>query len=405
MPEEQDNQIEPRNAGGISRRSETARRGSDAARFVRGLSLRHDPEKSIEQSVAFRYVRSFGSYGRGDGQFASESPISLANTATEIYVGDTANHRIQVFDKQGNFLRKWGQPGNQPGQFRDLADVRVGPDGRIYVLDADDGYEDADDSEDFIDFVEIDDGDGPLEFYEADRGGGRIRPDPFLLQIFNQDTTVNSVIPARGYTFGVSLNHELYFPMSWGIQILDAEGGSDRQIPLPRVSSLEFDFDGFLNVLSKSGERESEPDWQLKVLTTDGELIRQWPLDGSIDSVRRIDDWHKFKFCVDRQRRYYFLNHNLDENQHRVDPSVTVLDHQGRVLTDFPLERVNTNPIVSENDGVLISRSAGGITASNDGYLYIFCSETYVVKNQTTPHLSDLVFTNEIQIYRRNDYG
>jgi hypothetical protein len=38
MPEEQDNQIERREPGGISRRSETARRGSDAASFVRGLT-------------------------------------------------------------------------------------------------------------------------------------------------------------------------------------------------------------------------------------------------------------------------------------------------------------------------------------------------------------------------------
>jgi hypothetical protein len=38
MPEEQDKQIERRDPGGISRRSETARRGSDAARFVGSLA-------------------------------------------------------------------------------------------------------------------------------------------------------------------------------------------------------------------------------------------------------------------------------------------------------------------------------------------------------------------------------
>jgi hypothetical protein len=40
MPEEQDNQIKRRDSAGISRRSETARRGSDAAGFVRGLAKR-----------------------------------------------------------------------------------------------------------------------------------------------------------------------------------------------------------------------------------------------------------------------------------------------------------------------------------------------------------------------------
>jgi len=40
MPEEQDNQIDRRDPGGISRRAETARRGSDAAGFVRGIAKR-----------------------------------------------------------------------------------------------------------------------------------------------------------------------------------------------------------------------------------------------------------------------------------------------------------------------------------------------------------------------------
>jgi len=45
MPEEQENQIERRDPGGMNRRSETARRGTDAARFVGDLTKRKTPVK------------------------------------------------------------------------------------------------------------------------------------------------------------------------------------------------------------------------------------------------------------------------------------------------------------------------------------------------------------------------
>ena len=62
MPEELDNPIERRDSGGIRRRSETARRGSEAASFVRGLANR-STESSIERLISFEYLNSFGSFG------------------------------------------------------------------------------------------------------------------------------------------------------------------------------------------------------------------------------------------------------------------------------------------------------------------------------------------------------
>jgi uncharacterized protein (TIGR03663 family) len=43
----------------------------------------------------------------GDGQFREPWGIAVADDGT-IFVADTWNGRIQVFDSQGNFLRKWG---------------------------------------------------------------------------------------------------------------------------------------------------------------------------------------------------------------------------------------------------------------------------------------------------------
>ncbi len=52
----------------------------------------------------------------GDGQFYEPQAIAV-DSAGNIYVSDTGNHRIQKFDANGKFLTKWGRNGIAPGQF------------------------------------------------------------------------------------------------------------------------------------------------------------------------------------------------------------------------------------------------------------------------------------------------
>ncbi|MEK7382142.1 MAG: NHL repeat-containing protein, partial [Elusimicrobiota bacterium] len=52
-----------------------------------------------------------------------------------VYVADTGNHRVQIFDRDGNFLYAFGEKGAEPGKLRDPESVSVGVDGRIYVAD------------------------------------------------------------------------------------------------------------------------------------------------------------------------------------------------------------------------------------------------------------------------------
>jgi hypothetical protein len=54
------------------------------------------------------------------------------------YVGEFGeNHRISKFDRDGTFLKCWGEMGNQPGQFSRIRALALGPkDGLLYVADA-----------------------------------------------------------------------------------------------------------------------------------------------------------------------------------------------------------------------------------------------------------------------------
>ena len=53
-----------------------------------------------------------------------------------MYVPDTGNQRIQVFNSLGQFLSKWGTFGSADGQFNDPYDAAVDASGAIYVVDA-----------------------------------------------------------------------------------------------------------------------------------------------------------------------------------------------------------------------------------------------------------------------------
>ena len=73
------------------------------------------------------YLFEFGDgAGSGDSQF--RWPVALAFDSQDcLYVTDEQNHRVTVFDSNGEFLRKWGSPGRGEGQFNGPAGVAAGP--------------------------------------------------------------------------------------------------------------------------------------------------------------------------------------------------------------------------------------------------------------------------------------
>ncbi len=52
-----------------------------------------------------------------------------------VYVADTNNSRIQVFDSTGKFSSKWGSAGSEPGQFRFAVGVDTDSRGNVYVTE------------------------------------------------------------------------------------------------------------------------------------------------------------------------------------------------------------------------------------------------------------------------------
>jgi DNA-binding beta-propeller fold protein YncE len=82
------------------------------------------------------FKRKFGGFGSNDGQFNYPQGVALDPTNNEVYVADTNNHRIQVFNANGVHQRDWGGNGTANGQFNYPQGVAFDPNSReVYVAD------------------------------------------------------------------------------------------------------------------------------------------------------------------------------------------------------------------------------------------------------------------------------
>jgi DNA-binding beta-propeller fold protein YncE len=75
-----------------------------------------------------------GIAGSGDGQFDGPR-YAAADSSGRVYVTDTGNNRVEVFDRNGNFLRKWGSAGVDAGQFDGPSGIDITVDRHVIVVD------------------------------------------------------------------------------------------------------------------------------------------------------------------------------------------------------------------------------------------------------------------------------
>lgn len=79
---------------------------------------------------------SGGGLGSGNGQFRAPQGVAV-DAAGNIYVADTQNDRVQVFDSSGAFVRKFGTPGSVAGKLNGPRGLGIDTAGNVYVADSD----------------------------------------------------------------------------------------------------------------------------------------------------------------------------------------------------------------------------------------------------------------------------
>lgn len=82
----------------------------------------------------FRFMSSFGEPGTKEGAFKKPSAVAVGSGGL-IYVADMLNNRIQVFEDSGKFVRSWGTYGKDEGQLANPLGLDVDSRNRVYVVD------------------------------------------------------------------------------------------------------------------------------------------------------------------------------------------------------------------------------------------------------------------------------
>jgi len=129
-----------------STRVKFGRRGGDVGCFTwpRGISVNEDGEIVVADSSNHRiqvfdghgeFLRQFGQYGQADGEFDCLAGVCVNKNNGQIVIADRYNHRIQIFTSQGGWIRSFGEEGYWDGQMSYPWGVACAPDGNIFVCD------------------------------------------------------------------------------------------------------------------------------------------------------------------------------------------------------------------------------------------------------------------------------
>jgi len=81
------------------------------------------------------YVRQWGSQGGGAGQFEIPAGIAVNSQANQVYVSSSYDDRIEIFDTQGNYQGQWGSTGTGGGLFNNPWGVSLDASGQVFVAD------------------------------------------------------------------------------------------------------------------------------------------------------------------------------------------------------------------------------------------------------------------------------
>lgn len=111
-----------------------------------GVSIHHQPIKGSPFKVMVTNPRTYNKVtrpllcigGPGEVRGKLKLPCGVAvDSEGKILVADCHNHRIQIFDSQGRFLKSFGNLGEKNGQLNNPTDVAVDKQGNIIVCDKD----------------------------------------------------------------------------------------------------------------------------------------------------------------------------------------------------------------------------------------------------------------------------
>jgi sugar lactone lactonase YvrE len=108
-------------------------------RFLYVVDTQQD-QVIVYDADSLKPLRRIGTGGKNHfltspGDFGAPQGVALDKDGN-VYVTDTLNNRVEIFDADGNFISQFGKNGDGPGYFERPKGVAVDTDGHIWVADA-----------------------------------------------------------------------------------------------------------------------------------------------------------------------------------------------------------------------------------------------------------------------------
>lgn len=232
-------------------------------------------------------------YGGFDSE-ALNKPMDVAQIGQSIYVTDTNNQRVQVFDLSGAPTFKFGSEGDQPGQFRFPYGISGDSKGNVYVADLYNGC------------VSIHDSKGKfLRYFAESKPGEKIIDSPGGLRIFGD----------KLYVTDIRRNSVMIFELN-GKKLAEIGKLGVQPGELRAPNAVAVDSDGSLFVSDSGNQRVQVFDKNGKFVriingTTDGKgnSVFVNPRGIGLDSKGRvyvISNLTHVIFCFDKEGQQQF---------------------------------------------------------------------------------------------------
>jgi DNA-binding beta-propeller fold protein YncE len=100
-------------------------------------NMAHAPKDYLRITICTleeEYIGQFTTFGYDDGELVWPTSIAI-DQQEQIYVSDEQRHDVQVFDRNGCFVRRWGALGSGEGQFNRPNGLAIDADGNVLVVD------------------------------------------------------------------------------------------------------------------------------------------------------------------------------------------------------------------------------------------------------------------------------
>lgn len=129
---------EGKTIGAIGERGEFEGASGIAIDEKRGLVYIVDARKhyvNVYSLDNYKKIKTLGRRGEAPGEFNFPTNIAIDKEG-RLYVVDTGNFRIQIFDSEGRFIKSIGKLGDTPGSLARPKGIAIDSEGHIYVVDA-----------------------------------------------------------------------------------------------------------------------------------------------------------------------------------------------------------------------------------------------------------------------------